>query len=349
VARLNDTRLVEFLETVYALERCDEEWLTQSLQTLSTICGSQHSYMGFFYDASNVHDLKVWNRCRFGDAPPELGNVWELFQSIVSADFVRATFRCMLFGSARRNVSDYVEPLLAERERHGYGDFFCFNALDPSGQGCLMTFGCREYEFAPNGKEAVLLRRLATHLSSAYRCRRKLAPEQPAAGGGAARRGRLTDGAEAVLDAKGRFVHVESHAKSKPAREQIRSAAAAIESSRTASGRGRAQSLDSWHPLTAARWTLIDSFEESGQRYVVARENRADVVGFAALTDRERQIVVHAALGLSNKEIAYTLGVSDTTVRVLIARAARRLGVRGRKELLAHSNLRELGPPAKPH
>src|SRR6185503_16434263 len=82
----------------------------------------------------------------------------------------------------------------------------------------------------------------------------------------------------------------------------------------------------------------------NGRRYVVARENEADTPDFSAFTDRERQVVVHAALGLSNKEIAYTLGISATTVRVLVARAAHRLGLRTRRELLAHSMLRELRP-----
>jgi DNA-binding NarL/FixJ family response regulator len=46
-------------------------------------------------------------------------------------------------------------------------------------------------------------------------------------------------------------------------------------------------------------------------------------------------VVTYAARGFSTKEIAYTLGLADTTVRVLIMRAVRRAGVRDRNELLA--------------
>jgi DNA-binding NarL/FixJ family response regulator len=101
--------------------------------------------------------------------------------------------------------------------------------------------------------------------------------------------------------------------------------------------------VEAWHPLTGARWTLIDSFENDGRRYVVARENQADVPGLGTFTDRERQVVVHAALGQTNKEIAYMLGITDSTVRVLVARAARRLGLRKRRDLLAHPMLKSLG------
>jgi DNA-binding NarL/FixJ family response regulator len=53
------------------------------------------------------------------------------------------------------------------------------------------------------------------------------------------------------------------------------------------------------------------------------------------LTAREREIVERALLGSENKCIAYDLGLSDSTVRVLMSRAAIKLGVRTRRELLA--------------
>jgi DNA-binding CsgD family transcriptional regulator len=98
-------------------------------------------------------------------------------------------------------------------------------------------------------------------------------------------------------------------------------------------------SLREWRPLTCARWTLVDSFERGGARYVVARENQSHIEGLAALTDRERQAVVYVAIGQSTKETAYALGISDVTVRVLLARAAAKLGVRSRAALLAHEDV----------
>ena len=84
------------------------------------------------------------------------------------------------------------------------------------------------------------------------------------------------------------------------------------------------------------RLTLVDTFEEHGSHYVVAREGDPCPQGIDTLTDRERQIVEFATLGNTNKEIAHALGISDATVRVLMARAARRVGVHTRRELLAH-------------
>jgi DNA-binding NarL/FixJ family response regulator len=80
-----------------------------------------------------------------------------------------------------------------------------------------------------------------------------------------------------------------------------------------------------------------------GQRYVVARENQAETRSFEALTDRGRQVVLHAALGFTNKQVAYALGISESTVRVLMARAAGRMGVRTREALLSLPSIAEIG------
>ncbi|MDP9148506.1 MAG: helix-turn-helix transcriptional regulator [Myxococcota bacterium] len=73
-----------------------------------------------------------------------------------------------------------------------------------------------------------------------------------------------------------------------------------------------------------------------GKSSVVARENQARVHGLVALTDRERQVVTCLALGQSTKETAYALGISDATVRVLLGRAAAKLGTRSRIATLNH-------------
>jgi len=148
---------------------------------------------------------------------------------------------------------------------------------------------------------------------------------------------------EAMLDANGQFRHSEGEAAAKTARERIRNGASTGDSARSGQRRRRgAETLDAWHPVTAGRLTIVDRFEENGQRYVVAREDETGAAGFDALTDRERQVVVKAALGSSNKEIAGALGISEATVRVLMARGAHRLGVHTRKALLEHPALGSL-------
>jgi len=52
-----------------------------------------------------------------------------------------------------------------------------------------------------------------------------------------------------------------------------------------------------------------------------------------ALTPRERQLVVLVAQGLKNKEIAYTLGITEGTVKVYLCRLFTKTGANDRLEL----------------
>jgi DNA-binding NarL/FixJ family response regulator len=52
-----------------------------------------------------------------------------------------------------------------------------------------------------------------------------------------------------------------------------------------------------------------------------------------SLTPRERQLVVLVAQGLKNKEIGYTLGISEGTVKVYLCRLFAKTGVNDRLEL----------------
>lgn len=84
-------------------------------------------------------------------------------------------------------------------------------------------------------------------------------------------------------------------------------------------------------PRMRTRWTLVDATAKSGETYVVARPQRTRSPGLDGLTEREQQVVVQAAAGLSTKEIGFELRIAHSTVRVLLGRACARLGVsRGR-------------------
>jgi DNA-binding CsgD family transcriptional regulator len=328
---IDERELVGFLEAVYALDLEDADWLQQTLLALSRVCGPAHRYLGFFYDASDVTDFKLWNVARPQGVAPELESSWGIFRSLTEPAFVRSTFRSLYLGSARRTALPHVDPVLRDRERNGWGDLFYINGLDPSGLGCILTLGCREPEFQAPPEETAVFRRLAAHLGAAFRCRRRLPRGQAAS---------VAIGAEAVLDSSGHVLHAEGAARTEHRRLADR--AVAIDHARSQGKRKEGlRVLDAWRPLNSARWTLVDSYEEGGRRYIVARENQAEAKSFSDLTDRERQIVVHATLGMTNKQIAYALGISDATVRVLMARAAKRFGVRSRKELLAHPIVNE--------
>jgi DNA-binding CsgD family transcriptional regulator len=82
------------------------------------------------------------------------------------------------------------------------------------------------------------------------------------------------------------------------------------------------------------KWTIIEQFVLHGYEYRLIRSPQIERDA-SRLTKRERQVVEQALDGHTNKSIAYALGVSQSTVGVLIFRASAKLGVKSRAELLS--------------
>jgi DNA-binding CsgD family transcriptional regulator len=265
---------------------------------------------------------------------------------LVTPGLVTRTFRSLLVNSLFNVAMPEMGGAIATVAAAGCADALAVNGLDPSGLGVTLFLWGPD-RVAPTPVERDLFLRLSHHLGAAYRCRRRLRESQL---------GRTkpdpTEGAEAILDARRRIVHAVGPAQTRSAQADIRLTATARERARVSGARSHdpfavVESLRGWRPLTRARWTLVDSFEQGGARYVVARENQSRLQGLERLTDRERQAVAYLSVGQSTKETAYALGISDTTVRVLLSRAAKKLGVRSRAALLAHDEVRRLRPDKK--
>jgi DNA-binding NarL/FixJ family response regulator len=73
----------------------------------------------------------------------------------------------------------------------------------------------------------------------------------------------------------------------------------------------------------------VARMEVDGRAYVVTCVDDA-----LPLTPREEQLIELAAAGFEPKVIAYDLGLAPSTVRVLLARAGRKLGARTWRELV---------------
>ena len=79
---------------------------------------------------------------------------------------------------------------------------------------------------------------------------------------------------------------------------------------------------------------MLEQFVHDGFHYRVTRRPVEPQSDGPRLTKREAQALAYAYAGYSNKAIADVLGVAASTVGVLLFRAATKMGVRSRRELL---------------
>jgi len=341
---MRPSHLLEFLEASYALEMDELTWLNRVVAAMKAVWGLPGWAFGTVYDASDVAQLRP-SLITMNGAAAELSGLLAQGATLLTPDYVERRFRRTLTFWARQGINPELAGIFEQLKQAGAPDLFVVNGCEPAGIGCALAVSA-DRDQGPSRAELSIYHQMANHVAAALRFRRRLAASgdhKPDA----------LAGAEAVFDRRGQLVHAEGPAKLRQAQNGLREALGRYEASRS---RRRSTdpvvSLERHRPLVNARWTLVESYQQGGVRYVVARENRPALRGLAALSERERQVVVYLALGRSTKEIAYALGISDSTVRVLLARAATRLRARNRQQLVrlaTRQALPELAGANEPH
>lgn len=141
---------------------------------------------------------------------------------------------------------------------------------------------------------------------------------------------------DVILDEKHRVLDAHGAGTAASAREALRTAARAVDKVRGRRVKDAEEALAIWRVLTDGRWTIADDFDAQGRRTIVAYNNvPLPSLAFPKLSLRERQVVCFVALGHTNKQIGYELGVSASSVATHLSKAMKKLGVRSRAELVA--------------
>ncbi|MFT3697782.1 MAG: helix-turn-helix transcriptional regulator [Kofleriaceae bacterium] len=237
-----------------------------------------------------------------------------------------STWGHMPFGQAS-TVRGMERLLPAFTHLGGARDTIAINARDNDGRGLWLGAPAKSTKRVAPGI-STLYSRLSAHLTSAARLRatKKRTPE-------------------AVLGTNGGLVHAVNDEVAGN-RDLLRNAVRAFDRARMKEARNDVDlATRRWRPLVIAQWSLLDEFDTDGKRFVVAIDNRpTHRVPRGELSEREHQVLTQAELGHTNKEIAYELGLSSATVRVLVHRAAKKLGAATRAEAIARFSAKS---PAK--
>lgn len=336
-------RILTILDAAYDAEPDEGRWLeriaTSAAPLLDDGSGvhamvSEEVAARPFRDPLLVGGEPAWRACwrehwwdqMIAASPPETLRAMLRFGAVSHSSELFAAVAAQIESFAelldRMEEAGYQHALAPERRAGAarklfYPDSLNLVCADASGAGLVLVANRRRRaSLAPAQRR--LLTRLAGHLAAASRLRRS--------------RGRADPAPEGVASAEdGCILHAEGAAASRDGLAALRAAVCSVLRARV----GRVEDpLAHWRALHAGRWTLVERFESDGRRVLVARENRSHQLSLPGLSRREREVVGLLALGQSNKEIAYRLGVTTSTVTVHLRRAVSKTGAADVRELV---------------
>lgn len=317
--------LVRVLEATYALELSDAAWLRGVVESLRPAIQDGLGMAAYVYDAS-VRPLAV--RELFLDCPIDAAGLASVLGSS-DESYVRGSWLSQVATTASQTPGYDTHPGVRDVfHPAGIHDVLVINALDPLGIGCLVGAPLKTLRTLSDG-DRERWQRVGAHIQTALRLKLRLSGAAAPASEDDAGSGKM----EAVLAPSGKVEHLEPRAHG--ADIILKEAVLAMDRARRSYRRRPDHTLDAWRTLVRARWTLVHEFESDGKHFVVARANAASESGPKTLSSRERQVLGCLALGHSQKVIAYELGLSHSTVRVLLARARAKLGATDLGDLIA--------------
>ncbi len=315
---------IDVVEAAYLVDVDEHAWLQGIVRAAEPLLDQGLGVVAYTYDVSRSDRVLVPAAARSPSMPIATAEFLAAGIQATGPRYIRQSYRAIQVetSSCIPGFETLVEPTF---RAIGVADMLGINGFDPSGVGAWLGAALPR-RTALRRTERSRYERIATHLGVAHRLRLRLASSEAA--------GNAPWNADAVLSPRGALEHAGG-ADVERARGQLRAAAVAIDRAR---GKLRRTAPDAaladWVGLADGKWSLVDKFDGDGKRYVLARRNEPRVGGLDRLTDRERAVAAYAALGHSNKLLAYDLGIAHSTVRVLLARAASKLGVRRREELV---------------
>ncbi|MGV3621623.1 MAG: helix-turn-helix transcriptional regulator [Archangium sp.] len=307
------------IEAAWRVDLETQPWLQGILGASRTELDDGFGMWAALYDARNGQQVNFTEIAGVGMSDRQLDSMRTLMPTI-PWDAVERTFIKSSIGTLSQLLGrEFLEELPMGQyvaRTLGIHDALGINAQDVTGVGCVLGIPLQKRQRARR-ELGTRWSRLAAHVADAFRVRTQ-----------------LTRFDDAIIEPHGLVAHAEGEARDVAVRTALCAAPVAIDRSRTKAARSDERCLEQWRVMVDGRWSLVDHFDRDGRRYYVARRNTPALSG-DGLTPRERQVAGFAALGHSNKLIAYELGLSTSTVATHLSSAAKKLGCTSRVQLIS--------------
>ncbi len=313
-----DRGVLEIIEAIYREEKSERAWIDGILEAAKPVIDEGLGVVGFPFELGPNGFNVPFSRVVAAGKGLGPGLMRAVTATIRDDDRVQKSYRAVLCatGSEENHLDRKGFTLMRPL---GVEDSIGIVGVSTAGGGvCLVSLLPQITKLRPAVRAR--LSRVAAHLGVGQRYRQLL----------------KKNNREAIFSANAKLLHAEGDATTREARATLTRAVVALDRARGKQRRTDPDgALEAWKGLVDARWSLVDEFETDGKRFIVARENEPISPPLPALSKRERQIVGYLAIGHTSKLIAYELGISDATVRVLLHRAMQKVKVTSRKDLVA--------------
>lgn len=305
--------LIAAIEAAYDRSSSEEDWLERLACAVAPSfgCGSE-AISTFVYDLHPDTGIHIGGFASVGDAPYTCEH-FKKQHAEVDATTHRLAYECDMFTLLSRAVGErQARTTIVAAGMTGEDSLGLRANLTPTSGVILTTHVPRGYRI----RDRIMWTRLAAHVGAAARLRRTPCPAAPS-----------------VLTPGGKLEHGTTQTIA--ARADLATAAKSMDRARGKLRRVDPEAASAlWRAMVRGEWSLVDWVDHDGKRFLLAYDNPVETARRQGLTERERQVVACAAMGHSNKLIAYDLGLSTGSVSAVLARAAKKLGVSSRIALI---------------
>ncbi|MBX3190890.1 MAG: helix-turn-helix transcriptional regulator [Labilithrix sp.] len=314
---------VEIVEAAYDLSGSEAAWLRALLDVARSDLDVGSGLYAFTGDATNADPERSQVFAERALVPAFRARLLELNETAPTALFDVLRKRHVTCGGLEQ-VLGAGSPTVAQFRQvmavAGVVDGFCMFAQDAQG-GSVTVASPAPAPVKPSPRVRGIWQRVGLHVVAGLRLRRKLAARATRRDALLSPSGKLEDASATVAD-------------DDTARRALGDAVRAMEQARSAQVRASPErALELWRGLVAGQWSLVDHWEQGGRRYIAAYANQPGSRDPRALTASEQSVLRYVALGATNKEASYALGLSEKTVSGCVTQIMKKLRFRTRVDL----------------
>jgi DNA-binding CsgD family transcriptional regulator len=326
VSKLVLQRPSDVLESVYDLDRSDHEWMRRITSRLDAYMGGGFGTVGSLFEIGESVQMPVVSSHEIEDRQ------FSAYQNFIAAGDdgkVDLSRFARIYPQRGMQTSDVglftvsanaARPKVWEFFQHEYGgQGVDASVLTATVDDAFISFSAAQTELsvvdARARKRWVALQR---HVTAVLKLRRQL------------RRVEFDEEDAAWFDPDGDCLDRGPCADA-GVRQRLRHLVRARDRNRCErTQHQRVEIQDYWSNVLAGKWALLDRFDSDGKRFVIAVPIHRAGDRLRGLSKRQREVVELLGDGLSNKAIAYELGISTTSVGSHLNNIYAKLGVQDR-------------------